>query len=402
MTSASEVVTTTGGTRPDWARKYPPLLAIFVALAIVLAVLPSALNLPQSNPTQTLEYAPVPPDDQSNDAVQGNLGALGMGSSSGINGGGAAGGQGAGGGPLDIPPPPAVVEPGQQCVGKPPRQTVDPLSPPCVVGFDGDNFGATYQGVTDKEIRLLIYLDGGINYISSSDPSKRISPQDKYYDLFKTYATDDSEHPQHFLVDGLRVWQKYFNERFQRYKRNVHFFVYFSDRGNGATSDLRRQNAADNFAKVNPFAVISFATEGFEDAYLQAMARKGVLNFGSFGLRPASFFQQFPKLIWSYLPSVEQQTDSFVNYVCRKVAYPGATATMAGADLKDKPRTFGILHTTDEKQQGLILAANIVKDRLKKECNVDFAGEATYPACCLAQDNGEVPDYAGRSMAEFR
>ena len=51
---------------PEWARKYPPLLALAVALLIALTVLPSSLNLPQSNPTETLEYAPVPPEDSEN------------------------------------------------------------------------------------------------------------------------------------------------------------------------------------------------------------------------------------------------------------------------------------------------------------------------------------------------
>ena len=81
---------------PDWARKYPPLLALAVALLIAIAVLPSSLNLPQTNPTQTLEYAPVPPDDSNTAPPQGNLSALGLGSSSGLNTTGAPGGSGPG------------------------------------------------------------------------------------------------------------------------------------------------------------------------------------------------------------------------------------------------------------------------------------------------------------------
>ncbi len=43
-------------------RRYPPLLWIAAALAAAVFALPSALNLPQANPGQTLEYAPVPGD----------------------------------------------------------------------------------------------------------------------------------------------------------------------------------------------------------------------------------------------------------------------------------------------------------------------------------------------------
>ena len=47
----------------SWARKYPPLLAMALAVLIAVAVLPSALNLPQANPTEVAEYAPVLPSD---------------------------------------------------------------------------------------------------------------------------------------------------------------------------------------------------------------------------------------------------------------------------------------------------------------------------------------------------
>ncbi|MDQ1443957.1 MAG: hypothetical protein QOI20_421 [Acidimicrobiaceae bacterium] len=407
MAAVTDISSTIGGTRGDAARKYPPLLAILVAMAIVLAVLPSALNLPQSNPTQTLEYAPVPPDDNSDSPPEGNFSSLGLGSSSGINGEGAKGGKGPGSGPLaSLPsrPPLGGTSSDFHCTGSnPTRQTEDPLAPPCVPFFDGDNFGATYQGVTGNEIRLLIYLDGGISYISSSDPTpaRRVSPSNKWYDLYVDYGVSDPEHPPHFLVDAFKTWQTYFNARFQHYKRQVHFYLYFSENNGGVTSDERRADAANNFAQFHPFAVLSDATEGYEDEYLKAMARKGVLNFGSFGLRPSSFFQSFPKMIWSYLPSVEQQTESYVNYICTRVAYQGAVSTMTGPDLINRPRKFGMIYTNDPKQQGLRLAADIVKKGVAN-CGVTIEAESVMPQCCLAQDNGEVPEYAGRDMADFK
>ena len=77
----------------DWARRYPPLLSVAIALVIAIAVLPSALNLPQSNPSTTLEFAPVPPEDDAPPPPPGsNLGELGLGSTSGLEQGGAPGG----------------------------------------------------------------------------------------------------------------------------------------------------------------------------------------------------------------------------------------------------------------------------------------------------------------------
>src|SRR6266851_5800626 len=107
-----------------------------LAVLIAVAVLPSALNLPQANPTETLEYAPVPPSD--NDPppppAAGNLASLGLASSPGIVSGPSdrgvgTGGAGKGPGPApaaDAPPPPppaAVLPPAiktpstKRCVG---------------------------------------------------------------------------------------------------------------------------------------------------------------------------------------------------------------------------------------------------------------------------------------------
>ena len=106
-----------------WARRYPPLAAIVLALSLAVFALPSALNLPQANPSQTLEYAPVPGDSHTSQA--GNFAGLGLGS------GGAAGSVGVGANqPPDLlaggalPPPGGGNEPRtKSCVGNPPRQS---------------------------------------------------------------------------------------------------------------------------------------------------------------------------------------------------------------------------------------------------------------------------------------
>ncbi|MDQ1438591.1 MAG: hypothetical protein QOK43_2220 [Acidimicrobiaceae bacterium] len=395
----AEVVDARSGSgASDTTRRFAPLLVIAVALAIVLAVLPSALNLPQSNPTQTLEYAPVPPDQNSDTPPDGNFSSLGLGSSSGINGAGARGRGPGGGQPPGLATQPKPSDAGTEgefhCVGtNPTRQTEDPLAPPCVPFFLGDNHGATYQGVTGSEVRLLVYLDGAVDYIGASNSGNRIAPSNKLIDLAQE---PDPNVPEHFTTQALRSWQRYFNLRFQHYRRRVHFFVFYSA---ARTSDARRADAAQMFHDVNPFAVISLATEGYEDDFLRGMARKGVLNFGSFGSRPASLFQAFPKMMWSYLPSVEQQAESYVSYVCTKVV--GRKAVLAGAELAGADRKIGLLHTDDEKQQGLVKFAQVVRDGVKA-CHGTIEDEATFHPCCVAQNGGGDPQGAGTAMAEFR
>src|SRR5438132_6126223 len=63
------------------SRGYPPLILLALAVLAVVIILPSSLNLPQSNPTTVLEYAPVPPQDKNPPPLQGNLSNLGLGTS---------------------------------------------------------------------------------------------------------------------------------------------------------------------------------------------------------------------------------------------------------------------------------------------------------------------------------
>src|SRR5688500_5249134 len=145
--------------RPRRLRDYPPLALAGLVMLVLLALMPSALNLPQTTPSETLEYAPVPPEDDITNPPTGNFDSLGLGSSRSI-GTGASGDSALPGGGAVPGGAPIKTASTKRCVGNPPRQTEDPLSPPCVAVFTGDNGGATYQGVTREEVRVLFYLEG--------------------------------------------------------------------------------------------------------------------------------------------------------------------------------------------------------------------------------------------------
>src|SRR5688500_2107108 len=69
--------------RTTWGRDRLPLVTSMLAALALLSIFPSALNIPQSTPSETLEYAPVPPEDQDDiTPPAGNFSSLGLGSSS--------------------------------------------------------------------------------------------------------------------------------------------------------------------------------------------------------------------------------------------------------------------------------------------------------------------------------
>jgi hypothetical protein len=377
------------------ARKYIPLVVILIALGLAIFTLPSALNLPQTNPATTLEYAPVPPTDDNTPPPVGNFDNFGLGDSSSIDTGGALGG---GDGTLQADQGKSTST--KRCVQTPkgPKQTEDPLAPPCVADYSGakckENGGATYQGVTPNEIRLLWYFDSNI-VESNTSRGDETRPTNKYFDLDKPEAQDD-----HVYVRLLRGWMKYFEDRYQLYCRHPHMFVYYGS-GDSAGPEAKRADAADNYEQIKPFAVISdsFASN---DAYLEAMARRGVLNFGSFLGRESDFFQKFPKLIWGYSPPLEAEADQYVDFVCKQVQ-PFTNTTFAGGDLLGKPRKYGLVYTDDPTQPQLKKLKDLVMTGIKNRCPLPNKNipEATWRPCCRAEDNGTLPTYANDAMAKF-
>jgi hypothetical protein len=385
-------ITQPGGTR-DWARKYPPLVAVGVAVLIALAVLPSSLNLPQSNPATTLEYAPVPPSDENPPPPSGNLSSLGLAGSSSLEGPGADGDLGGG---LD-----QLLnnrgKPGfKRCVGKPPRQTEDPLSPPCVADFTGNNFGATWQGVSGEEVRVLFYVQGFTQYVNTCRDPNQVTPDRQYFDLLS-----EEQPGEHCYVRALRRWQQYFNERYQTYRRFVHFYVYFS--GSGESAEERRADAADNYNKIKPFAVMSVGDgQTFVEEYLEYMAKRRVLNFGAFTFRSEEFYNAFPRFVWGYPPSLEQGARLFAGYVCLKISGQPVDFSNNPTDI-GKPRVYGLWSTKDKEHPELIQTAGIVKDELAKcPTPVTFATSGQFPEAGFAKSAHTTNQAAAAAAADFQ
>lgn len=373
------------------ARDYPPL-AVAAAIALgLLVLLPSSLNLPQTNPAETLEYAPVPPEDNEADPPPaGNLSSLGLGASGSLREAGAESEESSID-PADLSGRSLKAPSTKRCVGNPPRQTEDPLSPPCVGTFNGDNGGATYRGVTGDEVDILLYVVGGGWRYDVGSRGVILRPEAAYFDAAEPRTAEN----ENYFVDVARTWQRYFNERYQTYGRFVHFHVYFS--GGDETPESRRADAADNFHKIKPFAAIIWDHPvGVIEPYIETMARYGVLNFGSISQRPAELFSKFPKLVWGFEPSIEQAVHQFATYVCNKVV-PHPVAFGRDED-RGKPRKLGMILTDDTYYPNKTRFGVLARDAIKR-CGGDFVAEAHFPWNAANADSGET--YAQTQMAEF-
>jgi len=362
--------------------RYPPLAVVIVALVLTVFALPSALNLPQANPSQTLEYAPVPGDQ--GQTAGGNFAGLGLGS-----GGVAAGSAGspAGGdqaGQLTPPPPPPDLNgtrlPSKyQCVGSPPRQTEDPLSPPCVGFYSGDNGGATHAGVSASEIRVIYYFPGG-SQDNSTAGGAQVSPTGGCIDLGKPPAGSEDA----FDARQFRVLSVEFNKRYQTYNRTVHFWVCY-DQGTPSapgneTPEQRRQDVVQQVSDIHPFAAVSYAL-GNSQIYLTEMAKRGVVaisgssqvGFGSFGAQESAY-QAYPGLIYSFEPAIEYRARLFSSMFCREVA--GRPVAFSGNPTDVGQRKYGLLTYAENSavpNPEEVTYGKLVRSTIESGCGVKFA-----------------------------
>ena len=313
-------------------RRYPALAWLAGAVALVL-LLPSGLNVPNAGPSSLAEYAPVPGQGSGESPVA----ELGEASSAGLGAGPGSGSTSAAGAAEERGSSgraSSVRKPGtKRCVGDPPRQTEDPLSPPCVAFFDGDNFGATSTGVTRDEIRVVIEPQ---RVSSDRDPAAVVdcqatpSPADDYRDII------------------CHAYMRYFNDRYQTYGRTVHLW---------SGRDLSTY-WADMYERFTPFAV-------GRDGLTGHAAKSGVVNT-SFISNPRRTYQDNAPFFISFRPDWEDIGTAVASYVCTRLH--GRTARHAGdVSMHATTRRFGVW--TSKNPPGGETARLL--DALRESCGID-------------------------------
>jgi len=308
---------------------------------MALLVLPSALNVPQSTPSQTLEFAPVPPtDDEPPPPDAGNTSSLGLGSSGSL-GTMAVTAEQAGVGIPEIPIGVGASPVTKRCVGSPPRQTEDALAPPCVAFFEGDNGGATAPGVSGGEVRVLVYKDPDSGEVGG-----------ELYDL-----GEPPEDGEYLTLGEWRIFQTHFNQRYQTYGRRVHFWVHYADET--TTPEQRTADAIRALDEVDPFAVISYAA-GNAETYVGTLTNRDRLVFlgnPEYGAEAGlgaeqQFYAGAAGKIWSFWPTIERRAALYATSVCREFVPHEVSYSGQAADL-GTPRAFGVLRAADPARRDL-------------------------------------------------
>jgi hypothetical protein len=405
--------------RSTLARRYAPLAAIAAVQLLIIATVPSKapttvaadggafaagdqfagepIEGSVTDETVPVEGEIVDPGAPV-DGGDGGTTAGGGGSTAGGGGGAAAGGApvaggggGGGGGAAPSGGPAAPQGDTSHCVE---GRQFDPgvyfYAPKCVGKFTGKNPGATYQGVTDTEVKIVVYEGKPNEAVDAILDAQGSNPSDEQVAAFDKAVVN------------------FINQKFELYGRK---FVLKRFKGDCTTVPpdyvcLRNEMRDEVVRGEKPFAVIwntSVASPAFDE-----LSAQKTINLGGWHFRD-SFNQQRRPYRWDVQMGGSQLARHAGQYWCAKLhnkpasfagetgssptPQPGSGKNPTTNDIRSKPRVLGVISTDDPENK---LAINDLKQELAK-CGAKVAHEFFY-----SQDIGRAQEQRSAAVQRMR
>jgi hypothetical protein len=287
------------GTRPSAMKRYGPFVAILVVIAIVVVVLVAVGG---------------GDDDGGGEATDGSVQASG--------------------GPTIINDsnrdsiewgPNCNVELGQVKIPY-------AYAAPCVEPFDGDNGGATGQGVTADTIKVVVYI---------GDPAKNPlqAAQVRGAGAELSPATAKETYQGYFEM---------FEQYYELYGREID--LQFFDGTGGPQDEVAARADAKAIIDMQPFAVLNGPNQS--PAFAEELAAAGIMCLGNCSLaQPNEFIERNRPYVYSNGPTPNQAALLTARLVTGLLA--GKNAEYGGEAVRDKKRVFGVVHydTPDGQQK---------------------------------------------------
>ena len=243
-------------------------------------------------------------------------------------------------------------------------------SPPCVQPFTGKNGGATAQGVTGNEIKVVIWV---------GDPSKDPVLAGQIIAAGASLDTNTIK----------ATWQGYidiYNKMLELYGRKISV-EFFDGTGSGADTAAAKSDAIAIAAK-KPFAVLGGPAQS-TSVFSDELAHRGVICVGTCALAvPQRITTNNAGFIFTDGPSPEESAMLTAEFI-GKQAGPGK-AQYAGDDAtKNKQRVYGVAHydTPDGQYHAQF---NTLKDGLKKYKITPKADQSFFLDPAKSQENART------------
>lgn len=338
--------------RKSWLQLYAPFLVLALVQALLIVVAPSrgdsASNLSAGGGPLDASGAPLDGSgiiDPDTGLVTGTDGVTTDGGSAGTTGGGGSGGTtgGAGGGTGGTTGGSTGGAPAGDTSHCKDGKQVGGLrtAAPCKPVFAGDNGGATYQGVTDKEIKIVFF---------SSKPNEQVDA---------ILATQGLAVPEEEQMDAVNQFVKYINANYELYGRKIVIKRIVGDCPTTPPDYDKCIAAAQQVVKEKPFAVV-WATSLYATVY-DVWSRAGIVSFGGSTFDNA-FYNRGRPFRYDLGMDGTKAADQIAEYYCKKLT--GKPADHAGSNIhptiggRSTKRSLGII--VPEIEANVLTAKRVV------------------------------------------
>jgi hypothetical protein len=193
-------------------------------------------------------------------------------------------------------------------------------APPCLPAAPADNGGATSPGVTASTITVAVYVP---------------SPNADFLNSFAAMLDDPEQ-----VMATRDAYVTMFEELFETYGRDVEV-VRYEGTGAGDDNTAAQADAVTVAETIRPFAVLGGPDRS--SAFAEELARRGIVCIACSGVVPDEFFQDHDPHVWGLQPTAEQFLVSLGDFITGRMV--GRRAAFAGdPELQDRERVFGVVH----------------------------------------------------------
>jgi hypothetical protein len=219
---------------------------------------------------------------------------------------------------------------------------------PCQNRYDGPNGGATYRGVTDKEVLIV----------------RRVFPDTANSQAAEQFANTAGAATEAQRNEVRDIFIDYFNKSFELYGRKLKFVEYTSENGD-STEEAQSKGKdgacldADKIAKELKAFMVTSGSGPFGEC---AAERKMMVNDAG-AYFPERYFKKYHPYLWSGVTDCERISYSYAEYLGKRLL--GKKAKWArDTVLQQQTRKFGIyVPDNDDYQHCVNLSTNLLKTK---------------------------------------
>ncbi len=240
---------------------------------------------------------------------------------------------------------------------------IDYYAPPCTPTFSGNNGGATYRGVTGKDITVVWYVS---DYGAEVNAILQAEGLYVSYDQAKTFNA---------------AVEKFVNSHYELYGRHLNLVTYQGQCQSVPPDKQCLIPEMDTIVeKYKPYAVV-WTTTLCSDCFAE-LSRKGVVNLGGQGFSEA-FNQAMAPYHYDVQMNGTLMANMFADWWCNQMTSVNSSRKVKWApdfnpaqNFNGKKRVLGVISTNDP--DNMYTVKNVLQPALKAKCGDSYHNSYFY------------------------